>query len=378
MKVAIFTRYATELGRPRGGVEVCTGILARALARFDDLDIHVITLEPGRPQVAIDYDESVTVHRLPGSRWPQIIDILVGPGRRYLLQYIKDNLQPDILHTHETYGLALGTISVPHVFTVHGFDHANLVAESARFCWARSKLWALVQRRGFAKQRHIISITPYVRKMLEPLTSAMIHDINIPVSEHFFKIEPRPEPGRILCVGWIDERKNTLMAIQALARLVHRNPEAKLVLVGDSRDSEYRDRLQAFVSKHRLEANVEFFGYADHTQLADQLSRASVLVLPSRQENSPAAVAEAMAAGVPVVAANRCGMPYMIDEGKTGFLVDPESTEQISQRLAQLVGSQQLCQQMGQAGREKAMEHFHPHAVALRTRAVYEQICAST
>ena len=86
------------------------------------------------------------------------------------------------------------------------------------------------------------------------------------------------------------------------------------------------------------------------------------------------AIAEAMAAGIPVVASNRCGMPYMIQEGKTGFLIDPESSEQIARCLIQLLGAQQLRQQMGQAGRQMAMERFHPHAVALRTKAVYERI----
>ena len=89
------------------------------------------------------------------------------------------------------------------------------------------------------------------------------------------------------------------------------------------------------------------------------------------------AIAEAMAAGIPVIASNRCGMPYMIRKGQTGFLIDSESTEQIADRLAKLVGSPQLCQQMGQAGRRVAMERFHPHAVAQKTKAVYKRIYAS-
>jgi len=79
-----------------------------------------------------------------------------------------------------------------------------------------------------------------------------------------------------------------------------------------------------------------------------------------------------------VIASNRCGMPYMVGEGQTGFLIDPESTDQIAQRLNRFVASPQLCQQMGQEGRRTAMERFHPRAVALRTRDVYEQLCAGT
>ena len=87
------------------------------------------------------------------------------------------------------------------------------------------------------------------------------------------------------------------------------------------------------------------------------------------------AIAEAMAAGVPVIASNRCGMPYMVQEGQTGFLIDPESTDQIAERLACLLDSPRLCQQMGEAAREVAMGRFHPRAVAEKTRAVYRQVC---
>ena len=87
------------------------------------------------------------------------------------------------------------------------------------------------------------------------------------------------------------------------------------------------------------------------------------------------AIAEAMAAGVPVIASNRCGMPYMIIDGETGFLIDPEMYEQIADRLAQLLDSNDLCHQMGDAARQVALERFHPRVIAQKTLAVYRQIC---
>ncbi len=376
MKVAIFSRYPSDSRCPKGGVESVTVVLVKALAQLDDLDAHIITLEQERTKIAVEQDGDVTVHKLPGSHWPQILDIIAGPGKKHLVSYIKD-LKPDILHTHETYGLGLGTFSIPHVFTVHGFDHANIIADSAKFSWLRSRLWRRMERRGLGAQKHIISITPYVRKMIEPLTGANIYDIDNPVDERFFNIKYQPEPGRILCVGWISERKNTLGAVEAFAAMAGRYAQAQLVIAGEPKEAEYFNRVKRCIDNNRLGDRVELLGHINHAQLEHELTRASVFLLPSRQENSPIAIAEAMAAGVPVIAANRCGMPYMIDEGKTGFLIDPESTEQIAQRLAQLAGSQQLCQQMGQAGRQTAIERFHPNAVALRTKAVYEGICTN-
>lgn len=377
MKVALLSRYPNDPDHPKGGVESVTVVLARALARFDDLDVHLVTLERTQDRVVVGQDGRITIHRLPSSRWPQIVDILVGPGRRRLLGCLAD-LKPDVVHIHETYGLGLSDLAIPCVFTVHGFDHANLTADSAKFGWIRSSLWKQVERRGFAAHQHIISITPYVRQMIEPLTKARIYDIDNPVDDRFFQIVRQAEPGRILCVGWINERKNTLGSVEAFARVAGRYPEAKLVIAGEAKEADYLNRVRQSIAKHGIADRIEMLGHINHAQLVQELTKASVFLLPSRQENAPMAIAEAMAAGVPVIASNRCGMPYMVHEGQTGLLVDPESTEQIADRLARLMGSQLLCQQMGQAGQRVAMERFHPRAVAEKTRGVYERVCAAT
>jgi glycosyltransferase involved in cell wall biosynthesis len=235
-----------------------------------------------------------------------------------------------------------------------------------------------VEKRGLAEQKHIISITPYVRQMIEPLTKANIYDIDNPVDERFFKIKRKTESGRILCVGWINERKNTLGAVEAFANIVGCFPKAKLVIAGQAKEQNYFNRIKQCIEKHGIGDRIEFLGHIDHLRLADELSKACVFLLPSRQENSPMAIAESMAAGVPVIASNRCGMPYMITEGQNGFLVEPESIEQIADCLARLAGSPQLCQKMSQAGQKAATERFHPQAVARKTREVYERICANS
>ena len=87
------------------------------------------------------------------------------------------------------------------------------------------------------------------------------------------------------------------------------------------------------------------------------------------------AIAEAMAVGVPVIASNRCGMPFMVSEGQSGFLVEPDDCDQIADRLIQLLSNPLLRRRMGEEGRRIAMTRFHPDAVARQTRAVYERVC---
>ena len=85
------------------------------------------------------------------------------------------------------------------------------------------------------------------------------------------------------------------------------------------------------------------------------------------------AIAEAMAASVPVIAANRCGMPYMVRHGESGFLVDPNDRDDIANRLAAVLANDTVRAAMGIESREIAADRFHPRQIAERTRGVYRR-----
>jgi len=272
--------------------------------------------------------------------------------------------------------LMLGDLPIPHVFTLHGFDTENLRADAARFGALRSRLWGMVERRGLARQRHIISITPYVRRVIEPLTAATIHDIDNPVDERFFAVNPAPQGRRLLCVGWLNERKNTLGAIEAFALAIARGADGTLVIAGQAKQPAYYQKVLACIARHNLASRVELLGHIDHGRLLEELAKAAVFLLPSRQENSPMAIAEAMAAGLPVIAANRCGMPFMVTENTTGFLIDPDDIDQIADRLTRLMRDPAAAWRMGQAGQSVARQRFDPQGVAERTRSMYQAIVA--
>lgn len=378
MRLLLISRYPQVFDTPRGGVESVTLILARALAKFEKIDVHVVTIEQDQSTEKIEKDGAVTIHRLPGSKWPQIIAILAGPGKNSIKRKIKE-LQPDIVHSHETYGLTLGNIGVPHLFTVHGFDHENIPTEGRDVLKLRSWLWKQVENYGLARQEAIISISPYVRTMIEKGTNAPIHDIDNPVDEHFFALEPKDghdREGRILCVGWVNERKNTLGSVKAFASAIQKGAKGTLVIAGHASDENYRALIDTEIERSGITDCVEFLGHINREQLTAELSRATVLLLPSLQENAPMAISEAMASSVAVVASDRCGMPFMITEGESGFLIDPLDSEQIAERLVKLLDDAALCSGFGRKGREIAFERFHPKVVAAKTKAVYDSLCA--
>src|SRR3990170_1406301 len=319
MKIAVISRYPKSSKKPKGGVESVTVVLLKALASLEDMEVHVLTVEKELFKEVFELDGNIRIHRLLVSNCPQILDILCGPGRKKILHKIEE-ISPDVVHSHETFGLTLRLKNIPHVFTLHCFDHANVIADSEKMRHIRSVLWKIVERYGLSCQTNIISISPYVKDMIEPHTSATIYDIDNPVDELFFNIKRKEQLGRILCVGWISERKNTIASVKAFASAIEQGYNCNLIIAGESKDKTYMDRLNNLIKDKGLLSKIEFVGHINQSQLGEELEKASVMLLPSLQENAPMAITEAMAAGVPVITSNRCGMPYIVEENKSGFV----------------------------------------------------------
>jgi len=172
-------------------------------------------------------------------------------------------------------------------------------------------------------------------------------------------------------------RKNTLGLVEAFATVRRAGFEARLRLAGGVTEPDYERTVKARIAQLGLESRVDWLGKLDVAAVERELSRASIFVLVSREENSPLGIEEAMAAGVPVVTSNRCGMPYMVGHGETGFMVDPENPREIAGRLCELLSDRAQRQAMGRTAKAVARSRFHPAAVAARTRAVYLQAVGS-
>ena len=213
MKVAVVTSYPRDPLAPRGGVESVSVNLVRGLARRPDLEIEVVTTEADRTVVEVEEAGGFRVHRLPRGKGPLLREA-VGPGRRRVQAYLRD-LHPDVVHSHDVYGLMVKGFKAPRVFTVHGFIHADTRVSGQRFPLLRALLWQFFEVAGWRDQPHVISISPYVRERLTNRVGGRIHDIDNPVAEGFFEVESRPRESRIFSAALVEPRKNTLGLVEA-------------------------------------------------------------------------------------------------------------------------------------------------------------------
>ena len=374
MRIALVSRFPRQINQPRGGVETATVGLLRALRSQGPCDLHVVTLESGLERPVDEHQEGIEIHRLPRSPWPMVLDILGGPSSRRL-EACLSGLAPDIVHFHESWGLG-GHARYPKVFTVHGFDSLNLPTERSRAWYLRAGIWRLMEAYGLRRQNEIISIAPYVTRMLRPQTSATITEIWNTLDPRYFAIERNEREGKILFLGWINPRKNPLILVEAAARLMSRFPDCRIYLYGEESDKAYSSLVRNRISETRTGKHIVLAGRISQSEIRKHLGDACLLVLPSLQENAPMVIAEAMAAGVPVIASNLCGIPDMVDDGETGFLVDPNDAVMISERIARLLNDGALRRRMGQRAREVATVRFHPDSVARATIDVYRRVIA--
>ena len=371
LKVAVVTSFPRDPGRPVGGVEAVSVNLVRALGEIPELDVHVVTTDHAGLHAEESVWLGVTVHRLPHSGKPVLLDA-IGPGRRAIREFLL-KLAPDVIHAHDVYGLMVRDLPIPRVFTIHGFIHADTRLSGKRMATVRGWLWRRVETAGWAEQPHIISISPYVRERLAGIARGVIHDIDNPIAPELFQIERHEAPGTIFSAAVLTQRKNPLALVEALAQVRRAGIDAKLRLAGPPVEAAYVANLHQRIAQLGLQEHVALLGSISSAAVREELARASVFALMSFEEGSPMGIEEAMAAGVPVVTSNRCGMPYMVRDGESGFLVDPHNAEDIAERLARLLTDSPLRSAMSMKSREIARDRFHPATVAQRTRDVYLQ-----
>jgi glycosyltransferase involved in cell wall biosynthesis len=369
LKIAMVTSFPSDPQKPSGGVEAVSVNLVRSLAKFPEFKIHVVTTDRFCSTLQISTWENATIHRLPWTAG-RVLSHTLGMDKIHLRRYL-DWLSPDLIHSHDIYGIMVRRMTLPRIFTIHGFIADDTRQSHQRWCLLRSRVWSMVEHYSWADQPHIIAISPYVREHLKGISRGTIHDIENPISESFFNIKHDGGHGIIFSAAMICPRKNTLGLIEAFRRLINRGVRAQLRLAGKTTNAEYEKLVRQTVQHAQLDHCVTLLGSLSSEQVREELSRADVFALVSYEEGAPMGIAEAMAAGVPVVTSNRCGMPYMVHDGETGFLVNPDQPDDIALCIEKILKNRDLAQQMGERSKTIAMDRYHPDRVAQRTRDVY-------
>jgi len=173
-------------------------------------------------------------------------------------------------------------------------------------------------------------------------------------------------------VAALERRKGHDVLLRALVRLREAVPRLRCLVCGDGSE---RASLERFAQELGIRGLVRFLG--EQRQVANVLAALDVFVQPSRYEGLGVAVLEAMAAGLPVVAARVGGIPETVREGETGLLVAKEDPEALAAAITELLQDPARAARMGAEGRRRVLAEFSMEAMTDRYERLYRDMIRS-
>jgi N-acetyl-alpha-D-glucosaminyl L-malate synthase BshA len=165
--------------------------------------------------------------------------------------------------------------------------------------------------------------------------------------------------------------KRVADVIKVFAKVQKQIP-AKLLLIGTGVGIE---DTRAAVQEYELEDHVIFVG--KQSNIDELIASSDVFLLPSSQESFGLVALEAMAYGVPVVATNVGGLPEVIENGDTGFLVGVGDIDAMAAKAIEIMSNPERAKQMGARGRQRAREAFTVERILPQYEAFYQQALLS-
>jgi glycosyltransferase involved in cell wall biosynthesis len=163
----------------------------------------------------------------------------------------------------------------------------------------------------------------------------------------------------LLFVGRLRIRKGVEILLEALARLRSRFPELHLVVAGDGEQGPSLERSAAALE---VADRVRFLGRRSAGEVRELLAGARALVVPSIYEGMPLVILEAMEASVPVIASRVSGIPEVVEDGVTGWLVSAENIDELAGAVEEAWRDPEESSRRGAAGRQRLERDFRPPA----------------
>ena len=346
-------------------------VLDLSQAMREQFDITVLApAAPGaRDQEEMDGLHVERYHYFPIHRWetlcypgaivPRIkekkVRVLLVPFLFMALWWnlLKRRKQFDLVHAHWLIpqGIVQSFFSVPYLVTGHGGDVTSL---NQGFL----KAW---KRRCLRKASAVTAVSPQLKTVMQAICPGKPVEI-LPMGCNTRGFSPQKRKENffdqknqkvILFVGRLAEKKGTTYLIDAMAQV-----DAQLVIVGDG---PLREMLEAQAKPYG--EKIRFLGAKTHQQLAEIYASADIFAAPSVQakdgdaEGFGLVFLEAMASGLPVVASQSGGIPYLIHHGENGLLVPPGDSGKLAEALNRLLCDGELCDFLIRNGQKTVQQY---------------------
>lgn len=286
----------------------------------------------------------------------------------------------DVIHAHfgpvgNNFRFTRALWKTPLLVTFHGYD----------FCVVPRECRADVYDELFRVADAITVNSDYTRKRVAELGCPpdRIHNLHVGLHPEQFpfreRVRRRGEPVRVLSVGRLVEKKGIEYAIRAVACAREKYQDLRFDIIGDG---PLRAALEKLVDELALRQNVFLHGAKDNQFIQQEMAGAHIFMLPSvtasngDQEGTPVSLMEAQSAGLPVLSTLHSGIPEVVLQNESGFLLPERDVAGLAEKLVFLIENPDICLNMGRRGRQHVEAEFDLRKLNRDLAGIYESTVA--
>ena len=313
------------------------------------------------------------------------VDTHKWPGLRARFRRHLERLDPDVVHAQfGPMGVLVAPVTealdIPLVVTFHGYDISVLPQNEKtrrryRILFQKADVLTGVSNHNCSKLEDLGAPQEKVH-VLHNGTKIERFDYSNPTARY------NGELIELLHVGRLVEKKSPLDLLEAFRlsteRMGGRKPEMRLTIVGDGPLS---DEVDKYLDQFEKTDRVNRLGGVPHERVQRLMKRSHIYTQHCKtasdgdEEGQGVTFVEAQASGLPVVTTNHNGIPDVVVDGETGYLVPEGDTEAMADRIVHLAKHPELWEKMGRAGRRHVEEHFDLEKQVAELRSIYKNIC---
>jgi len=294
-----------------------------------------------------------------------------------LIPFLDKNF--DILHCHFGTNGIIGTylkkigVHAKLITIFHGYDMSSFVISNGNN----------VYKRLFLNGDLFLPISNYWKRKLIKLgcneKKIIVHHMGINLEKFkFFEGKKQSEETiRILTVGRLVEKKGHKYAIQAIAKIIKKYKNIEYIIAGDG---PFRSKLEDLTLELEIKSYIKFLGAVEQKEVLKLYQQVHIFILPSitasngDQEGIPVVLMEAQATGLPIISTYHTGIPEVVVDGKSGFLVPERDVDALTEKLEYLIEHPEIWPDMGQYGRKFVEEHYDINKLNQRLVEIFQNL----
>jgi glycosyltransferase involved in cell wall biosynthesis len=304
---------------------------------------------------------------------------------RTIWSVIKDK-RPDIIHLHSPKASGLGSLAgrllrvKKIITTVHGwsFNESRPVIERALIIFASwitmilSHTTILLSNREYTQAKYFPGIKNKITMIplgLKAPTFMSVNGAKQTISKNIgMNLVDFNKKIIIGTIAELHKNKGLTYLINAMSLVSERHENAICVIIGDG---EEKTALHMLIKEKKLEQNVHLLGFMDNA--SDYLKSFNIFVLPSIKEGLPYSILEAGCASLPVVATTAGGISEIVEDMKSGILIQPKNSNELAHALSFMIEHPEERRGYGTVLKERVATKFSVEKMLWMIEGLYEQ-----